>query len=260
MALSPKLGIAGAITAVVILLTVKLLIGPGPVLSAFGDLLGFVLLLATFLALFRNGLTQQRARAFWFLMSAGCFLWLINQGCWAWWEIIKKRVPPDPFWGDVVLFVHIVPFMAAVALRPHRPLKDRKVVLDALNFGMLLVWWVFLYMFIVFPDEYVQLNIPVYGKNYDLLYLLENLVLVFVLGMVASSTPGNWRRIYWNLFVSAAVYTLGSEMINAAIARKRYYSGGPYDMLLLLAIGLMLWAAVLARRIDLAPSPDGEPA
>ena len=255
-----KLGRPGLILLVLAVLGITCFAPRGYALTIFGDVFGLILLLITTGVMLRNAITQQRARAFWALLSAGCFMWAINQWGWTWIEVICRRDLPDPFIGDVILFVHIVPFMAAVALRPHRPLKDRKVLLDALNFGMLLVWWVFLYMFIVFPDEYVQLNIPVYSKNYDLLYLLENLVLVFVLGMVASSTPGNWRRIYWNLFISASVYTLGSEMINAAIARNQYYSGGPYDMLLLLAIGWLLWAALLARRIDLAPSPDDEPA
>lgn len=255
-----KLGRPGLILLVLAVVGITCFAPRGYALTVFGDVFGLILLLITTGVMLQNAITQQRARAFWALLSAGTFMWAINQWGWTWIEVIRRLEIPDPFIGDVILFVHIVPFMAAVALRPHRPLKDRKVLLDALNFGMLLVWWVFLYMFIVFPDEYVQLNIPVYGKNYDLLYLLENLVLVFVLGMVASSTPGNWRRIYWNLFISASVYTLGSEMINAAIARNQYYSGGPYDMLLLLAIGWMLWAALLARRIDLAPSPDDEPA
>ena len=255
-----KLGNPGLIALIAAVVGITCFGHHGFALTVFGDVFGLILLLLTTGVMLRNAIKEPRNRAFWALLSAGCFMWAINQWGWTWFEVILRSDLPDPFVGDVILFIHIVPFMAAVALRPHRPPKDRKVLLDALNFGMLLVWWVFLYMFIVFPDEYVQLSIPVYTKNYDLLYLLENLVLVFVLGMVASSTPGNWRRIYWNLFVSAAVYTLGSEMINAAIARNRYYSGGPYDMLLLLAIGLMLWAAVLARRIDLAPSPDDEPA
>jgi signal transduction histidine kinase len=255
-----KLGNPGLIALIAAVVAITCFGHHGFALTVFGDVFGLILLLLTTGAMLRNAIKEPRNRAFWALLSAGCFMWAINQSGWTWFEVILRSDLPDPFVGDVILFIHIVPFMAAVALRPHRPPKDRKVLLDALNFAMLLVWWVFLYMFIVFPDEYVQLSIPVYTKNYDLLYLLENLVLVFVLGMVASSTPGNWRRIYWNLFVSAAVYTLGSEMINAAITRNRYYSGGPYDMLLLLAIGLMLWAAVLARRIDLAPSPDDEPA
>lgn len=260
MSASRKLGLAAFVIFVFGVAAITCFAPRGFPLTVFGDVFGLVLLLLASAAMLRNALAEPRQRAFWGLLSAGCFLWAINQGCWTWIEVILKRDLPDPFIGDVILFVHIVPFMAAVALRPHRPLKDRKVLLDALNFSMLLVWWVFLYMFIVFPDEYVQLNIHVYSKNYDVLYLLENLVLVFVLGMVASSTPGNWRKVYWNLFVASAIYTVGSEMINAAISRNQYYSGGPYDMLLLVAMGWMLWTALIARRIDLAPSPDDEPA
>jgi hypothetical protein len=47
--------------------------------------------------------------------------------------------------------------------------------------------------------------VAVYTRNYDLLYLTENLVLVCVLGMVASSTRGNWRKVYWNLFIASVL-------------------------------------------------------
>jgi signal transduction histidine kinase len=260
MPASRKLAVAAFAIFILAVAAVTCFAPRGFAIVAFGDIFGLVVLLLGSVAMLQNAIAQPRHRAFWALLSAGCFLWAFNQAGWTWVEVILRRDLPDPFIGDVILFVHVVPFMAAVALRPHRPLKDRKVGLDALNFLMLLVWWVFLYMFIVFPDEYVQLNIHVYSKNYDLLYLLENLVLVFALGMVASSTPGNWRKVYWNLFIACSIYTLGSEMINVAISRNQYYSGGPYDALLLVAMGWMLWTALLARRIDLAPSPDDEPA
>ncbi|HZE26440.1 MAG TPA: ATP-binding protein [Terriglobales bacterium] len=232
----------------------------GPRLTGFGDLLALTLLIASCVAMLRNAVTQNRSRAFWWLLAAGCLLWTINTAFWAYYEVILQREIPEPCIGDVILFIHIAPFMAAVAMRPHRPLKDRKVLLDAINFVMLLVWWVFLYAFIVFPDQYVSLNVAVYSRNYDLLYLLENLVLVWVLGMVASSTRGAWRRVYWNLFISSALYTLGSEMINAAIARNQYYSGSVYDLLLFLSAGWMAWTAVIARRLNLETSPESEPA
>jgi signal transduction histidine kinase len=260
MSASRKLAVAAFAIFILAVAAVTCFAPRGFAIVAFGDIFGLVLLLLAAVAMLQNAIAQPRHRAFWGLLSAGCFLWAFNQAGWTWVEVILRRDLPDPFIGDVILFVHTVPFMAAVALRPHRPLKDRKVGLDALNFLMLLVWWVFLYMFVVFPDEYVQLNIHVYSKNYDLLYLLENLVLVFALGMVASSTPGNWRKVYWNLFIAYSIYTLGSEMINVAISRNQYYSGGPYDALLLVAMGWMLWTALLARRFDLVPSPDDEPA
>ena len=58
---------------------------------------------------------------------------------------------------------------------------------------MLLVWWVFLYAFIIFPDEYVVLNVAMYSPHYDLLYLVENLAFLGVLGMLAWNTRGAWK-------------------------------------------------------------------
>lgn len=233
---------------------------PSPRLTTFGDLLALALLVVCCVAMLRNSFAQNRSRAFWLLLSLGCVLWTINTASWAFYEVILRREIPEPCMGDVILFIHTATFMAAVALRPHRPRKDRKVLLDTINFLMLLIWWVFLYAFIVFPDQYVSLNVAVYSRNYDLLYLLENLVLVCVLGMVASSTRGTWRKVYWNLFIASAIYTLGSEMINAAIARNQYYSGSIYDLLFLISAGWMTWTAVLARRLSLETSPESEPA
>jgi signal transduction histidine kinase len=260
MSLSQKLGIAGTGILGLFFAAALWLLPRGPALTAFGDIAPMVLMFTATVAMFRNAVSERRARAFWSLLGVGCLLWTLNQGFWVDYEVILHRDLPDPSFGDVILFIHIVPFMAAVALRPHRPLKDRKLLFDTINFLMLLVWWVFLYLYVVFPDEYVTLNVGIYSKKYDMLYLLENLVLVFVLGMVAVSTRGDWRKIYWNLFIASALYTLGSEVIDAAITRNQYYSGSPYDLLLVLAIGWMLWTALLARRLDLALPSGDEPA
>jgi signal transduction histidine kinase len=257
MSLARKLVVAGLILA---LAAVSWFAPRGPALTVYGDSLALALLVTASLAMLRNAFTQERARAFWWLLGLGCILWSISTGFWMYYEVILRREVPEPCAGDVILFIHIAPFMAAVALRPHRSQKDRKVLLDTINFLMLLVWWVFLYAFIVFPDQYVSLNPFIYSRNYDLLYLLENLVLVFVLGMVAASTRGAWRRIYWNLFLASALYTLGSATTDAAINRNQYYTGSVYDVPLLLSAGLMIWVAILARRTDLESFPDMEPA
>jgi len=257
MSLARKLVVTGLIVA---LAAVSWFAPRGPALTVYGDSLALALLVTASLAMLRNAFTQERARAFWWLLGLGCILWAVSTGFWMYYEVILRREVPEPCAGDVILFIHIAPFMAAVALRPHRPQKDHKVLLDTINFLMLLVWWVFLYAFIVFPDQYVSLNALIYSRNYDLLYLLENLVLVFVLGMMATSTRGAWRRIYWNLFLASALYTLGSATTDAAINRNQYYTGSVYDVPLLLSASLMIWVAILARRSDLESSPDMEPA
>jgi len=247
MPVSRKLGLTGIAALTLAVITSELFLPRGPVLTGFGDVLALIMLGAASGAFLWNAIIQPRVRMFWSLLSVGSAMWTFNMGIWSYYEIILHRELPEPCIGDVILFTHVIPVMAAVALLPHRPKGDRKTSLDAINFLMVLIWWVFLYAFIVFPDQYVKLNVSVYSRNYDLLYLLENLVLVFVLGMAATSTRGSWRRVYWNLFVASALYTLGSETINAAIARNQYYSGSIYDLLLLISAGWMVWAAASAR-------------
>ena len=257
---SRKLNFAAAVALVLALAAVSWFAPRGPVLTTYGDTLALALLLTASVAMLRNAFSHPPARAFWLLLSLGCMLWSISYGFWTYYEVILRRDVPEPCAGDVVLFIHIAPFIAAVALRPHRARKDRKVLLDTINFFMLLVWWVFLYAFIVFPDQYVSLNSPVYSRNYDLLYLIENLALVLALGMVAAATRSAWRKTYRNLFIASALYTLGSATTDAAISRNQYYTGSIYDLPVLLSVGFMIRAAILARRSDLSALPDTGPA
>ncbi len=252
MSYSQKLGLAGIAALTIAVGAAEWFMPRGFSTTVFGDLLALLMLSVASVAFCWNAIRQPRARIFWLLLGLGCVLWAINSSIWAYYELVLRMDLPEPCIGDVILFIHIVTFMAAVALLPHRPRGDRKTAFDAINFFMVLVWWLFLYAFVVFPDQYVKLNVSVYSRNYDLLYLVENLVLVFVLGVVAASTRGAWRKIYWNLFVGSAIYTLGSEAINAAIARGNYYSGSIYDLLLLVGIGWLTWSAFAARNVDLS--------
>jgi len=222
----------------------------GPALVLFGDITQLLLLALASAVMVANAVSNRgQTRLFWSLMAVGCFMWTANQAMWTFYEVVLGRALPDPFVGDVILFLHVVPLMAAVALRPHRALEEHKLYSSTLNFLMLLVWWMFLYAFIVFPDEYVVLDKAVYSRSYDLLYLVENLALLAVLGMLASSTGGAWKRIYWNLFVASATYTLSSEAMNAAIARGQYYTGSWYDIPFITSICWMIWAGLLAREL-----------
>ena len=220
MSFARKLGPAAYILLGIAVGCGLLLIPRGPASVAAGDLLALVLLATAAVAFCRNAFLHPQSRAFWLLLSVGSALWAINTGFWTYYEVLLHAQLPDPCLGDVILFTHVIPFMAAVALRPHRSRTDRKVLLDAINFMMLLAWWIFLYAFVVFPDQYVALNVSVYSRNYDVLYTFENLVLVLILGMVASRTQGAWRRVYWNLFVAASLYTVASEIMNLAIAHS----------------------------------------
>jgi signal transduction histidine kinase len=221
-------------------------------LTAFGDITQ-LLLVAVATGLMASNAVSSRgeSRGFWLLMAVGCCLWATSLGVWTVFEVILRREVPEPFFGDVILFIHIVPFMAAVALRPHRPQGEKKLYFSTLNFLMLLIWWVFLYAFTVFPSQYVILNPSAYNQNYDLLYLFENLVLLTALGLLTTNVHGPWKKVYWNLFIAAGLYTWSSEEINAAITRDQYYTGSWYDIPLVSSMCWLIFAGLMAR--DLKP-------
>src|SRR5215470_7102405 len=61
----------------------------------------------------------RRRNAFWMLLAFGCTLWLAGQLLWTYNELGLHRVAHSPFPGDLLFFLHTVPFMAALALLPH---------------------------------------------------------------------------------------------------------------------------------------------
>lgn len=191
--------------------------------------------------------SRGHTRLFWGLMTAGMGMWWFNQACWVWYEVIVRKPVPDPFPGDIVLFLHIVPIMAAVAIRPHQADKREGMWRSALNVVILLVWWIVVYAFFVFPEEYIVSNIPVYTLRWDVLYVVESLMLIALSGTAFFSTSGAWRELYRNIFFASIFYAFASEAMNAAIARGTYHTGGVYDLAFLAAILSFLWTIISAR-------------
>ncbi len=129
-----------------------------------------------------------------------------------------------------MLFLHIVPIMAAVAIRPHQA-DDREGLLpSALNVLILLIWWVAVYAFFVFPDEYIVTNIALYSPRWNLLYIVEGLILIAVSASAFFTSSGSWRVLYRNIFFASVFYTFVSEAMNAAFLRGLYKTGGIYDL------------------------------
>jgi signal transduction histidine kinase len=223
-------------------------------LLAFGDITQFLLLFTAFVLMAASAVSNRgQVRLFWSLMASGCLLWSASLALWTLYEVVLRRAIPEPFIGDVILFIHVVPFMAAIALRPHQS-EEKKLYFSTLNFLMLLLWWLFLYAFIVFPDEYVVLNVSLYSPHYDLLYLVENLAMLAVLGMLAWHARNSWKQVYWNLFIASGLYASSSMALNAAIARGQYHTGGIYDVPFIASVCWLIWSGLLAR--DLKPACD----
>jgi len=222
---------------------------PNPfVRTVMGDLVPLAVALATTVLSLKNAFDSRgHARLFWSLMTAGMAMWSFNQAGWAWVEIILRQPLPEPFIGDVVLFLHVVPIMAAVALRPHQADEGKSMLPSTLNVLILLVWWVIVYAFAVFPEEYIVPNLPVYNQRWDVLYLVEGLLLIGVSGWSFVTGSGPWRKLYGSIFAATVIYTCASALINAAIARGTYVTGGLSDVPFLAALLVFFWVAVLGR-------------
>ena len=223
-------------------------------LTAFGDLTQCVLLFCGTLSILSNIRTsEKKAQLFWALLALGCGMWLCAQVLWTYFEVFLRQEVPNPFVADVGLFLHIVPMTAALAVQPHIQKDDHSLRLATLDFFLLLGWWLYLYLFIVIPWQYVFPNEAVYGRSFDLLYASEQIVLVIGVGLVWKNSQGSWRVIYGQFFKAACVYSVGSILAGVAIDFHQYYTGSLYDVPLIAAMAWFATMGLTARDL----SPDG---
>ncbi len=174
-------------------------------------------------------------------------MWLVSQVMWTYLEVYVRHEAPNPFVGDVILFLHIVPMMAAVAIQPHLRQDQRAIRVGTLDFALLLTWWLFLYLFIVIPWQYVKFSEVQYGRSFDLLYVSEELVLAAGLIMVWRRSRGSWRSIYFQLFVATLLYCVASLMASEAIDLHLYYTGSLFDVPLVASMAWFARIGFLAR-------------
>lgn len=241
-------------------LIVSLLVPRGTRLTAFGDLTQSALLLWATLSILSNVRTSyKKARLFWALVAAGCGMWLCTQVLWTYFEVFLGQEVPNPFVGDVVLFLHVVPMMAALVVQPHIQQNDHSLRLVSLDFFLLLTWWLYLYLFIVIPWQYVSPNEAVYGRSFDLLYACEQVVLIVGMGLVWKRSHGSWHTIYGQLLKAVMLYSVSSILASVAIDYHQYYTGSFYDIPLVAAMAWFATVGFIARRSSLDQPTDQEP-
>ncbi|HEY6765670.1 MAG TPA: HAMP domain-containing sensor histidine kinase [Candidatus Sulfotelmatobacter sp.] len=231
MGLKTKLWTGGLLGCMAALILAAILLGHSFRLTAFSDVIQCLLLLSGTVAFLARALrTKARMRLFWGLMTLGLALWLSYQLLWTYFEVVLRTDVPDIFSGDIVIFVHIVPLIAALALRPHLPRDQYAARVGHLDFALLFVWWVYLYVLLVMAWQYASPELIHYSHNLNAVYLVEKL---FFLGAVAAcwaGSSGRWKTFYANLFAASLTYATSSYIANWAISRKVYYSGSLYDI------------------------------
>jgi len=231
--------IAAGVFAVQI--AVCLTLKPGYALTAFGDILQTAICAVLTVLAIRNARARQpSARLFWSCMACGFAAWTFLQASWLYYEVILRRAIHNPFIGDVFRFFHVVPFIAALALRPDRSPVVRKH-LASLDFTLLLLWWISLYFYAVLPWQYAQHDMNQYSANFMLLYTLENATWLSILAVLVRRTTGEWRRIYAGLFSGGAIYLVASYIVAEAVIASRYYTGSLFDLPLNGSMLMFLW-------------------
>jgi len=208
-----------------------------------GDLIQSIcLLLGLVFAASNIRSTHGRLRGFWTLVSLGFGFWLAFQFLWNYFEVILRQEVPNPFVGDIILFLHIVPMTAALAVEPHAGRDEPAFRLSSLDFLLLFIWWLYLYLFAVVPWQYVFANDALYDHAWNVLYLTEKVIFLGWLGVLWARSTDAWQRFYGHWFSATVLYAASSYIANVAIERHWYYTGSFYDVPLVVSLA---WLAAL---------------
>ncbi len=240
------------LSAVLVLLSlVVVVLAPrGSYLRLFTGDVPFMLVCMMNTGLFAANARRSRGEVslFWALLALGCLMWVTSAASWTSHEVVALTPVPvvDPF--DVVLFLHVVPFMGAVALRPHWRPEGHMFWLRLIDIQLLLVFWVYVYAVVVIPSEFIAHDSSVASGRYDLLYVLETGLVVVLLAWSAFGARGLWRTIYGHLTAVSILYFVGATATNFAISGKYYSSGGLEDAALLTCQCWLGWVALRARQ------------
>ncbi len=243
------------LAAVVIVATQAMLsvfLGPGEKLTAFSNITFFLLILgAAGIAAFNAVKGYPGYRSFWGLYALGMGIWALDQWLWIYYDFWRHTEVPNESIGDPALFLHIVPLMAALAVRPHLGQSSRRLRQTTFSFLLLLFFWVFLYAYIVFPHQYLIPDPSAYWLEYNALYFCENVALLLIAGVLILRSDRPWKSIYAHLFGAAGLYAVISEQINVAINNggSSYYVGGFYDWGLTAAACWFVLIAIRGRSV-----------
>ena len=234
----------------------SLLLPHGPALATYSDLTeAFVALFANTCLLWNAASPYRRRNAFWMLLALGCTLWLAGELFWTYCELVLHREVHSPFPGDLLFFVHTVPFMAALALMPHARKMRETLRYGFLDLLILAIVWLYIYIFVAMPWKSVWPAQSLFATRDLEIYMLENMVVVFGFAILFLRSHGPWRLIYGNLFGAMSLYAGGYLVAHRAVDDGQMYAGSLYALPF---IGTFLWLAsigIFARKLTLEPEP-----
>jgi len=254
---SKKVLVVIAVLLPLLLVGVSLLSRPGYALTAFGDLTEFFLVVTATLFFARKGVsTRGTSRAFWLLIALGFGMWSVNMFLWVYYEVwLNQPVPSIPI-GEFLLFIKLVPMLAALALEPSDDSPDRPRLLGFLDLTSLLVCWTYVYLFWAMAYLLTGSDLALYNSNSDIVDEVGNQLFLIILAVVAFRCRGRWRGFYLHFLGASAVYSLASILINRALSAGRYYTGSLYDLPFVTALAWFCVTAITYNVDSQSEQPD----
>jgi diguanylate cyclase (GGDEF)-like protein len=250
-----KLWIGGGIVLTALLAVASALMPQGVALAAVSDIVSGILMLCALFAFAANGLASKgRMRWFWMLQAAGWGLWFCDQLVWITFDLILQKKVPAMFPADALLFLAGAPMFAGLLLRPHRQPSECSARLGALDFSLLLLWWLYLYVSFVVCWQYVVPNEDAYNRNFDWLSGAECVLISCVTALFWAQSEGRWKKFYAFLLGAVVFNGITFYVLNAAIERNVYFTGRWYDVPYSASFAFFTTVAIVGQ--GLAPAPE----
>jgi signal transduction histidine kinase len=245
---SKKTLVAFVVLLPVLLCAASLRGQPSYALTAYGDLTQFFLLsTATLFFAWKGVSARATTRAFWLLIALGFGMWSVNMFLWVYYEVwLNQPVPSVPI-GEFLLFIRLVPMLAALALEPNNDRPDRPRLLGFFDLTSLLVCWMYVYLFWAMAYLLAGNDLVDYNRNSDIVDIVGNQVFLFILAVVAFRSQGRWRGFYLHFLGAMAVYDFSSILINRAISSGHYYTGSFYDVPLTTALAWFCVSSITSK-------------
>jgi len=226
-----KLLLAAAVLLMAVLTIACAALPQGLLLAGFSDIAGALLMLSALLSFAWQGMASKgRMRWFWWLQSAGWALWFGDQMVWVTFDLILRKKMPAMHPADSLLFLAGAPMVAGVLLRPHRQTSESSARLGVLDFLLLALWWLYLYVSFVMCWQYISPNLDAYNRNFDALSGAEAVVLAGVLLVFWRESSGRWKALYAGLCGAVVFNAVWFYVLNNAIERDVYFTGSWYDI------------------------------
>jgi diguanylate cyclase (GGDEF)-like protein len=229
-------------------------------LTLITDVIGFLLMSSALLVFLVNlSASKRQTQLFWTLLAACWGARLVGQIIWMYFDLVLRKEAPNPFVGDILLFLSNIPVLAALLLQPHLGLVEGRKPQRTVDFLLLLLWWLYLYLFFVIPWQYVVLDEARYGSNYNRLNGLLDVVLLLTLAFLWSHSFGGWKRFYASFFGAQLLITACGYLANQAIDKHLYYPGSWYDLPYAAALASFTVVGLLGPQLATTTTAPQEP-